>query len=35
MYEDEILIRVGKFWAYGGHYYLFVAYIYAIFRFYI
>ena len=35
MYVDEILIRVSKMWAYGGHYHSFVTYINAIFRFYI
>ena len=35
MYVDEMLVRVGKTWVYGGHCHSFVTYINAIFRFYI
>ena len=35
LYVGEMLKRVGKMWAYGGHYHSFVTYINAIFRIYI
>ena len=35
MFVDEMLMRVGKIWVYGGHYRSFVTYVNAIVRFYI
>ena len=35
MHVGEMLMLVGKLWAYGGHFHSFVTYINAVFRFYI